>query len=137
MASRIIPRLVRNSLPRTTLTTCTCTRQPFTSIIPKRSFSTSLSNQRISDDFVNIIQTDAARPAVSIATLSPKDGFTLTDGLVIPTPILLINSVIFLWDVAAPSEDGSMNWEGWNEEKLKAFEVITPRPGEHLFRIHF
>jgi NADH dehydrogenase [ubiquinone] 1 alpha subcomplex assembly factor 3 len=66
---------------------------------------------------------------VSIATLTPSAGFTLTDGLVIPAPIIIIDGVVFMWDVGPPNEQ-DMSWEGWSEEKLKVFEVVVPRPGE-------
>lgn len=56
-----------------------------------------------------------------------KTGFELTDGLIIPSPVIFLNGTVFLWDVLPPAEDGS--WEGWSEEKLKLFEVVTPRPG--------
>lgn len=131
MTSRIIPRLLRTLPTRNSLIACTCKPSSVSPSIPiHRTFTSTSSIQRISDDFINIIQTDAARAAVSVATLSPKEGFTLTDGLIIPTPIILINGVVFLWDVAAPAEDGSMSWEGFNEDKLKVFEVVTPRPGK-------
>lgn len=65
---------------------------------------------------------------VSIASLTPTAGFTLSDGLVVPAPIIIINGVVFLWDVGPP--DVSKNsWEGFNEDKLKIFEMVTPRPG--------
>ena len=75
-----------------------------------------------------MIQTDAARPAISVASLTPAAGFTLTDGLVVPSPCIFLNGVVFMWDVGPPGEDFS--WEGWSEEKLKVFEVVSPRPGE-------
>lgn len=75
-----------------------------------------------------MIQTDAARPVVSVASLTPAAGFTLTDGLVIPSPVIFLNGVVFLWDVKAPNEE-DFSWEGWTEEKLKVFEVVSPRPG--------
>lgn len=40
---------------------------------------------------------------------------------------------MFLWDVRPP-EEGGMGWEGWSEEKMKVFEMITPRPGELMGR---
>lgn len=76
--------------------------------------------------FVDIF-ADAPRPAISVATIT-KVGFELTDGLIIPSPCIFINGVVFLWDVKPPGE--GVNWEGWTEEKLKVFELVTPRPGE-------
>lgn len=79
--------------------------------------------------FVNMISADAARPMVSISSLTPTAGFTLSDGLVVPAPIIIIDGTVFLWDVGAPNEQ-DMSWEGWSEEKLKLFEMVVPRPGE-------
>lgn len=77
--------------------------------------------------FVNIIEADGAATHASVASLSANT-FTLTDGLVLPSPIILLNGVAFMWDVKAPNPtDGS--WDGWDPEKLAIFEKITPRPG--------
>lgn len=65
---------------------------------------------------------------VSISSLTPSAGFTLSDGLVVPSPIIIIDGVVFMWDVGAPNEK-DMSWEGWSEEKLKLFEMVVPRPG--------
>jgi hypothetical protein len=37
-----------------------------------------------------------------------------------------------MWDVGHPTtatDKIGRNWDGWNEEKLKVFEVMSPRPG--------
>lgn len=38
-----------------------------------------------------------------------------------------------MWDVAHPTKNGAdemgREWDGWNEEKLRLFEVLNPRPG--------
>lgn len=65
---------------------------------------------------------------VSIASLTPTAGFTLSDGLVVPSPIIIIDGTVFLWDVGVPN-DQDMTWEGWSQDKLKIFETVTPRPG--------
>jgi NADH dehydrogenase [ubiquinone] 1 alpha subcomplex assembly factor 3 len=74
-----------------------------------------------------MITVDEERPMVVVASLTPLAGFTLGDGLILPSPILVINNLVYMWDVGPPSEDGK--WEGFEEEALKVFEVITPRPG--------
>lgn len=36
-----------------------------------------------------------------------------------------------MWDVGPPVEDyKGGTWEGFEIEKLKVFEVVTPRPGQ-------
>lgn len=78
-----------------------------------------------------MIQVDAARPLVSISSLTPAAGFTLSDGLVLPSPVIFLDGVTFMWDVAPPKDGGvDMDWEGWTPEKLKIFEVCDPRPGQ-------
>ncbi|BGP53244.1 hypothetical protein JCM8202v2_000803 [Rhodotorula sphaerocarpa] len=80
---------------------------------------------------------------VSIVSLTPSAGFTLSDGLVAPSPILMIDGNCFLWDVSHPTEgfktDGTpknelgMDWDGWSKEKLAVFETLSPRPEMILF----
>jgi len=80
-----------------------------------------------------MIQVDAARPLVSVSSLTPAAGFTLSDGLVLPSPVIFLDGVTFMWDVNSPAEGGVDHaWEGWTQEKLKIFEVCEPRPGQQL-----
>lgn len=74
-----------------------------------------------------MIQADAARPMPQIAKLTALKGFTLADGLVVPSPIIILNGVVFLWDVGPPKSE--VEWEGFNEELWKVFEAVSPRPG--------
>lgn len=80
----------------------------------------------------NIIYSTPNDP-VSITSLSPKAGFTLSDGMVVPAPILLIDGQCFLWDVAHPTREGKdprgFEWDGWSVDKVKVFEALSPRPG--------
>ncbi|GAA5857608.1 hypothetical protein JCM8547_004294 [Rhodosporidiobolus lusitaniae] len=94
-----------------------------------RAFSSS-SIAREAGGFQNLIQPTDNDP-VSITSLTPSAGFTFSDGLVCPSPVLLFDGAIFLWDVQQPTskEDAmGMKWDGWNEEKLRVFEVLSPRP---------
>ncbi|GAA5898516.1 hypothetical protein JCM8208_004686 [Rhodotorula glutinis] len=79
----------------------------------------------------NIIYSTPNDP-VSITSLSPKAGFTLSDGMVVPAPILLIDGQCFLWDVAHPTAEGKdprgFEWDGWSVDKVKVFEALSPRP---------
>ncbi|GAA5991093.1 hypothetical protein JCM11641_004430 [Rhodosporidiobolus odoratus] len=68
---------------------------------------------------------------VNITSLTPSAGFILSDGLVIPSPIMMIDGAVFLWDVGHPTKGKDVmgrEWDGWNEEKLKIFEALSPRP---------
>lgn len=63
--------------------------------------------------------------------------FTLSDGLVIHTPIILVNKQVLLWDApnltptpAKPIMPSGMGWEEWTDDVWRIFELITPRPGE-------
>jgi len=83
----------------------------------------------------NIIYSTPNDP-VNITSLSPKAGFTLSDGLVVPSPILLIDGQCFLWDVAHPTQEGKdplgFKWDGWSQDKVRVFEALNPRPGASL-----
>ncbi|GJN87796.1 hypothetical protein Rhopal_000751-T1 [Rhodotorula paludigena] len=70
---------------------------------------------------------------VSVTSLTPSAGFTLSDGLVVPSPVLLIDGACFLWDVSHPTEGKGKNpmgfdWDGWTREKMQIFEALSPRP---------
>ncbi|UZJ51552.1 hypothetical protein CBS101457_000872 [Exobasidium rhododendri] len=61
--------------------------------------------------------------------------FTLSDGLVVHTPLILLNKQIMLWDAPdlkptpeKPIMPSGVGWEEWNEELWKVFEVVSPRP---------
>lgn len=69
-----------------------------------------------------------------MTSLTPSAGFTLSDGLVVPSPVLLIDGACFLWDVSHPTEGKGKNpmgfdWDGWTREKMQIFEALSPRPG--------
>ncbi|ORY90889.1 hypothetical protein BCR35DRAFT_299510 [Leucosporidium creatinivorum] len=122
--ARNVPRLAqRTPLLARPLLACTCRSAPRF----ERSFASSSRASGTADQFVNMISADAARPMVSISSLTPTAGFTLSDGLVVPAPIIILDGTVFLWDVNAPNEQ-DMSWEGWSEEKLKLFEMVVPRP---------
>ncbi|GAA5912040.1 hypothetical protein JCM6882_002014 [Rhodosporidiobolus microsporus] len=91
--------------------------------LPTITGSYSLAN-------ANIIQPTENDP-VSITSLTPSAGFTFSDGLVVPAPILIVDGAVFMWDVGHPFKGGDelgRTWDGWDEEKLKVFEVLSPRP---------
>lgn len=85
-------------------------------------------------DFKNITASDEAQLSIhSMGTSS----FTLSDGLVLHTPILLLNKQVLLWDapnlkstLEKPVMPSGVGWEEWTDDVWKVFEVITPRPGE-------
>jgi NADH dehydrogenase [ubiquinone] 1 alpha subcomplex assembly factor 3 len=63
--------------------------------------------------------------------------FTLSDGLVIHTPLILLNKQVILWDAPnlkptaeKPIMPNGLGWEEWSEDLWKIFEVVSPRPGE-------
>lgn len=103
-------------------------------------FSPSFAHPNSVYSLVNIIAS-SPDDYVSIVSLSPSAGFTLSDGLVVPSPILMIDGNCFMWDVEHPTEgtkpDGKpkselgFDWDGWSKEKLAVFETLSPRPGEH------
>ncbi|BGP45344.1 hypothetical protein JCM10450v2_001162 [Rhodotorula kratochvilovae] len=84
---------------------------------------------------VNIIYSTPNDP-VAVTSLTPSAGFTLSDGMVVPAPILLIDGHCFLWDVQHPTQEGKdpmgSKWDGWIVDKVRIFEALNPRP-EILF----
>ncbi|GAA5832907.1 hypothetical protein JCM3766R1_007088 [Sporobolomyces carnicolor] len=93
-----------------------------------RNFTSTSRSTAVGDSLPNII-LPSSNPSLSITTLTPSAGYTLSDGLVLPSPILMIDGVAFMWDVKPPVEDyKGGSWEGFDIEKLKIFEVVNPRP---------
>ncbi|GAA5854497.1 hypothetical protein JCM9279_006628 [Rhodotorula babjevae] len=101
-----------------------------TRTLHSRLLSTT-ATRRSAEDMTNIIYSTPNDP-VSITSLSPKAGFTLSDGMVVPAPILLIDGQCFLWDVQHPTSEGKdprgFEWDGWSVDKVKVFEALSPRP---------
>lgn len=105
----------------------------------ERQVDLSASSYPNDSSLVNIIAS-SPDDYVSIVSLSPSAGFTLSDGLVVPSPILMIDGNCFMWDVGHPTDgtkpDGKpksefgLDWDGWSKEKLAVFETLSPRPGE-------
>ena len=113
------------------------------------------SHRTVYDDFYNILQdspssVDAGQASVTISSMS-ETSFTLNDGLVVSTPMIVVNGQVFMWDApeldqtrAAPSGVG---WEAWalpSDEKdlkkkyteaktvkdlWKVLELVDDRPG--------
>ncbi|GAA5873354.1 hypothetical protein JCM16303_001099 [Sporobolomyces ruberrimus] len=93
-----------------------------------RLLSSTSSRPAVGDSLPNII-LPSSNPSLQITTLTPSAGYTLSDGLVLPSPILMIDGVAFMWDVKPPVDDvKGGSWDGFDTEKLKVFEVINPRP---------
>ncbi|PWN89602.1 hypothetical protein FA10DRAFT_268127 [Acaromyces ingoldii] len=86
------------------------------------------------DDFKNITASD--QPQLSVHSLA-EDCITLSDGLVVHQPAILLNGQALLWDAplldlnrAMPSGPG---WEAWSDEAWRVFEICTPRPEIIIF----
>ncbi|GAA6057704.1 hypothetical protein JCM3770_002653 [Rhodotorula araucariae] len=112
-----------------------CTRIPLARQPQSAREFTSSAPAHGAEDLVNIIYSTPDDP-VAVVSIGPSAGFTLTDGLVVPAPILLVDGQCFLWDVAHPTQEGKdatgSKWDGWSLEKVKVFEALNPRP-EILF----
>ncbi|RHZ61655.1 hypothetical protein Glove_346g71 [Diversispora epigaea] len=68
-----------------------------------------------------------------------KNGFITTNGLYIRGPVILLNGEIFLWDVPQGVGFGHGKdrlggvFDGWKEDFLKIYEIITPKPELLIF----
>ncbi|GAA6025037.1 hypothetical protein JCM11491_002001 [Sporobolomyces phaffii] len=93
-----------------------------------RPLSSTSVPRAVGDSLPNII-LPSSNPSLSITSLTPSAGYTLSDNLVLPSPVLMIDGVAFMWDVKPPVEDyKGGSWEGFDVDKLKVFEVVNPRP---------
>lgn len=147
------------TLGRITATPCTSkpsqqrqTFPPQSSSFQRRDFASSSSQLRsddpggkindgshptVYDDFYNMLEDPNQEPALAIEAISPER-ITLSDGLVLTSPVILVNGHCFMWDAphldpgALPNGKGWEEWEEKIEEVWKLVEVIEPKPGECL-----
>jgi NADH dehydrogenase [ubiquinone] 1 alpha subcomplex assembly factor 3 len=72
-----------------------------------------------------------------IITKFTTRGYHLSDNLVVPGGLVLVNGTPFLWDVDAPKliKGGTVEdaWKGWEGERFKILELTSPRPGQSTF----
>ncbi|POY73569.1 hypothetical protein BMF94_3507 [Rhodotorula taiwanensis] len=133
--------LLLRSLTTTSSPTSTRRLAPHAGRTAMRAFSSS-PTQKSAADMTNIIAS-SPDDYVSVVSLTPSAGFTLSDGLVVPSPILMIDGNCFLWDVdhptvgsrpdGKPKSDLGFDWNGWSKDKLAIFETLSPRPEIVLF----
>ena len=73
------------------------------------------------------------RPSLFVNKLNAK-GFYLSDNLVVPGGLILLDGRPLLWDVDPPVDDSEAGlegmWRGWGKERFGVFEVVVPRPGQ-------
>lgn len=98
------------------------------------------SHSTVYDDFYNITgpSDPNAETGLSIESIT-STSFTLSDGLVLRTPIAIVNGYCFMWDPpkldASKALPNGSGWEEWtSEEALQSvwtiFDVVEPKPGE-------
>ncbi|CAO1633301.1 unnamed protein product [Sympodiomycopsis kandeliae] len=101
------------------------------------------SHSTVYDDFYNLLApTDPnAEVSLSIEAINPTT-ITLSDGLVLECPMMILNGYCFLWDPpkldsnkAIPNGSG---WEEWTSEEgmqeiWKLVDVVEPKPEVLLF----
>lgn len=118
------------------------TRRTLTTTLPRRRSDdpggkpNDGSHSTVYDDFYNLLApTDPnAEAALSIESIK-SDSVTLSDGLVVTSPLVLVNGYCFLWDPpkldsqkALPNGAG---WEEWTRDEgiWKVLDVVEPKPG--------
>ena len=98
------------------------------------------SHSTIYDDFYNITgpSDPNAETGLSIDSIT-STSFTLSDGLVLRTPIAIVNGYCFMWDPprldASKALPNGSGWEEWTSEEAlqtvwKIFDVVEPKPGK-------
>lgn len=91
-------------------------------------------------DFNNILASDD--PQLSIHSMGDST-FTLSDGLVSHTPLILLQNQVLLWDAPPLGRDPAtgqetvvvptgQGWEAWTDDVWRLFEVVQPRPGKQI-----
>ncbi|PWN46531.1 hypothetical protein IE53DRAFT_382806 [Violaceomyces palustris] len=94
------------------------------------------SHPTVYDDFFNLLEDLDRKEYVNVKSIS-ENTFTLSDGLVVDSPMMIISGLVFLWDPPkldpANSAPSGWGWEEWNDELWKIFEVIDDRPEILLF----
>jgi len=48
-------------------------------------------------------------------------------GLILPSACIFLGGRVFLWNVP-PVTGGASNWDAWNIDHFKVFEVVVPKP---------
>ena len=81
----------------------------------------------------NLFDTDD-RPSLFVEKLNEK-GFYLSDHLVVPGGLIIIDGRPLLWDVDPPRDYDAAGglegmWRGWSKERFSVFETVVPRPGK-------
>lgn len=107
--------------------------QPLRSVCrPVNSVRTFSSTRPCTSALNNILASEDDPVKLQVDRLTPR-GFHLSDDLLVPGGLLLIDGQPFLWDVNPPNLKASTLpgfWAGWTPEAFKVFEVVLPRPGE-------
>ncbi|XAO25545.1 hypothetical protein I312_104373 [Cryptococcus bacillisporus CA1280] len=105
-----------------------------TTLSAARATSNTFPPRRCFQNILAPTDADANSPTLTISKLTPR-GFILSDNLIIPGGAIFHSGKVLLWDVDPPKqlragEKGSLEkvWEGWEEERFGALEMLVPRP---------
>ena len=79
------------------------------------------------------------RPSLFIEKLNEK-GFYLSDHLVVPGGLIIVDGRPLLWNVDPPRDYDAKGgiegiWRGWAKERFSVFETVVPRPGKALIAL--
>ncbi|KIK64772.1 hypothetical protein GYMLUDRAFT_160733 [Collybiopsis luxurians FD-317 M1] len=144
---RLSPRLSPSSCPFTSAAPLLSTSSLRNLLAPSNSCSSSIQTSffhtsAVSSSgpgsgsskplpFTNILASDIP-PPVQVASITPS-GIQLSDGLIIPGPVVFLEGKVFLWDV--PRALLSSSWGGEAEEDKQLirdvfgiFESVIPKP---------
>jgi hypothetical protein len=89
------------------------------------------STARRSSNLTNILAAEDDAVALSISKLTAR-GFHLTDDLLVPGGLIIVDGKPFLWDVNPPNLKAPTLPEFWKDldaDAFRIFEVVLPRPG--------
>lgn len=98
------------------------------------------SHSTVYDDFYNMLESEEDMN-LSVAAVAPN-AITMSDGLVLQSPVFLLNGTCFMWDPPALDPDAALpngrGWEEWDANKQDIFQildVVEPKPGESWHQI--
>lgn len=89
-----------------------------------RLFHASTYIRNTSGGLTNILE--GLPPSTLQVKTITSEGIQLADGLILPSACIFLDGKVFLWDVP------EKQWEGWDKKHFEIFEIVVPKPGEHL-----
>ncbi|EIW61577.1 DUF498-domain-containing protein [Trametes versicolor FP-101664 SS1] len=89
--------------------------------VTTRALHASCSRRSPGDGGLSNILSGGTAPAVQVNTIT-QHGIQLSDGLLLTSACIFLDSKVFLWNVPQTL------WDGWKPEHFAIFETVVPKP---------